>query len=104
MVMSSDSSAGSYDFAALGVESGELERLQLQARRSAELELQLLRRMGLKDGLDVLDLGTLLVYARRLTRASCASRVCADTRKLSFLAMPGSEVRTSSNASEDTAF
>ena len=56
MAMSSDSSAGSYDFASLGVESGELERLQLQARRSAELELQLLRRMGLKDGLDVLDL------------------------------------------------
>ena len=45
-----------------------------------------------------------LVYARRLTRASCASRVCADTRKLSFLAMPGSEVRASSNASKDTAF
>ena len=40
MAMSSDFSAGSYDFTALGVESGELERLQLQARRSAELELR----------------------------------------------------------------
>lgn len=78
IVMSSDSSAGSYDFAALGVESGELERLQLQARRSAELELQLLRRMGLKDGLDVLDLACGPgVITRLIAESHPSSRVTA---------------------------
>ena len=78
MAMQSDSSAGSYDFAALGEESGELERLQLQARRSAELELQLLRRMGLKDGLDVLDLACGPgVITRLIAESHPSSRVTA---------------------------
>ena len=45
-----------------------------------------------------------LLGARCLTRAVMRSLACAQTRKYSTLAMPGSEVRTSSNASEDTAF
>lgn len=54
--MASASSAGSYDFSALGTASGELDRLQLQASRSARLELALLERFGLRDGQTVLDL------------------------------------------------
>lgn len=54
--MAAASSAGSYDFAALGTDSGELDRLQLQASRSAQLELALLERLGLRDGQAVLDL------------------------------------------------
>ena len=54
--MTANSAAGSYDFEALGQGSGELDRLQLQARQSAALEQTLLERVGLKDGQRVLDL------------------------------------------------
>ena len=51
-----ESSAGSYDFSRLGEQSGELNRLKLQAQHSANLELALLKRMGLATGDAVLDL------------------------------------------------
>ena len=54
--MTGNTAAGSYDFDALGEGSGELNRLQLQARQSAALERTLLERVGLKDGQRVLDL------------------------------------------------
>lgn len=54
--MAPTTSAGSYDFDALGQASGELERLRLQASRSAALECSVLERFGLSDGQEVLDL------------------------------------------------
>ena len=54
--MMANKAAGSYDFDSLGKGSGELDRLQLQARQTAALERTLLERVGLKDGQRVLDL------------------------------------------------
>ena len=74
----SASNAGSYDFTALGSGSGELERLKLQAQRSAQLELQMLQRMGLRDGQDVLDLACGPGVISRLISEACpASRIIA---------------------------
>ncbi|WP_438982522.1 class I SAM-dependent methyltransferase [Vulcanococcus sp.] len=76
--MAAASSAGSYDFNALGTASGELDRLQLQARRSAELERSLLLQMGLQDGQDVLDLACGPgVISRLIAETHSASRVTA---------------------------
>jgi len=76
--MAAASSAGSYDFDALGAASGELDRLQLQARQSAELERSLLCRMGLRDGQDVLDLACGPgVISRLIAETHPASRVTA---------------------------
>jgi len=76
--MAAASTAGSYDFNALGAASGELDRLKLQARRSADLELELLIKMGLRDGQEVLDLACGPgVISRLITEAHPASRVTA---------------------------
>lgn len=76
--MAAASAAGSYDFNALGAESGELDRLQLQARRSAELERSLLQQMGLQDGQEVLDLACGPgVISRLIAEVHPGSRVTA---------------------------
>lgn len=76
--MAAASNAGSYDFNDLGAASGELDRLQLQASSSAELELGLLIQMGLQDGQEVLDLACGPgVVSRLIAEAHPASRVTA---------------------------
>ncbi len=70
--------AGSYDFNAFREDSGELERLQLQAQSSARLELHLLERMGLRDGQDVLDLACGPgIISRLIAQAHPSSKVTA---------------------------
>ena len=77
-MVDSKGAAGSYDFTALGSESGELERLQLQASRSAHLELQMLQKMGLRDGQKVLDVACGPgVISRLIAKAHPASQVTA---------------------------
>ena len=76
--MAAASNAGSYDFNDLGAASGELDRLQLQASSSEELELGLLIQMGLQDGQEVLDLACGPgVVSRLIAEAHPASRVTA---------------------------
>jgi ubiquinone/menaquinone biosynthesis C-methylase UbiE len=48
--------AGSYDFGGFEENQGELERLKRQAAIAAELERSILQRVGLREGMTVMDL------------------------------------------------
>lgn len=92
---SASNAAGSYDFTSFGNESGELERLQLQAQRSARLELQMLERMGLADGQAVLDLACGPgVISRLIAQAHPQSRVTAMDLNGELLAAARQEATT----------
>lgn len=100
LMTTTPNAAGSYDFTALGDESGELERLQLQAQRSAQLELQLLERMGLADGQVVLDLACGPgVISRLIAQAHPNSRVTAMDLNGELLTAAREEAATAGLAS-----
>lgn len=50
--------AGSYDFGSFEENQTELERLQKQATIAAQLEIQLLKQLGLGSGMSILDLAS----------------------------------------------
>lgn len=70
-----DSRQDSYRFGSLGDQEGELKRLKSQATIGEDIEFSYLSKLGLRDGLTILDLGsgpgvTSLLMAKRLRQAT----------------------------------